>query len=452
MFNKVLIANRGEIAVRIIRGCRELGIKTVAIFSEADREALHVEMADEAICIGPAKATDSYLNMHSVLSAAIVSGAEAIHPGFGFLAENSLFAEMCEECQIKFIGPMPETIDSMGNKINARKLMIAANVPVIPGSEGEISTLQEAKKIAKEVGFPIMLKAAAGGGGKGIRKVLEESELEKQFQSAQQEALAAFGNGQMYIEKVIYPARHIEMQILGDHHGNIIHLGERDCSLQRSNQKVLEEAPAFGLPADLREKMGEAALKAAQAVQYENAGTIEFLVDLDNNFYFMEMNTRIQVEHPVTEMITGVDIVKWQLKIASGEELTLKQEDITLTGHAIECRINAENPAFNFAPSPGTVQNLLLPSGGIGLRVDSAMYNGYTIPPFYDSMIAKVIVHGEDRMEALAKMQRALSELVTDGLVTNQEFQLDLITHPDTIEGKYDTSFLQETFLPTWKK
>ena len=447
MFNKVLIANRGEIAVRIIRGCRELGIKTVAIFSEADREALHVEMADEAICIGPAKATDSYLNMHSVLSAAIVSGAEAIHPGFGFLAENSLFAEMCEECQIKFIGPMPETIDSMGNKINARKLMIAANVPVIPGSEGEISTLQEAKEIAKEVGFPIMLKAAAGGGGKGIRKVLEESELEKQFQSAQQEALAAFGNGQMYIEKVIYPARHIEMQILGDHHGNIIHLGERDCSLQRSNQKVLEEAPAFGLPADLREKMGEAALKAAQAVQYENAGTIEFLVDLDNNFYFMEMNTRIQVEHPVTEMITGVDIVKWQLKIASGEALTLKQEDITLTGHAIECRINAENPAFNFAPSPGTVQNLLLPSGGIGLRVDSAMYNGYTIPPFYDSMIAKVIVHGEDRMEALAKMQRALSELVTDGLVTNQEFQLDLITHPDIIEGKYDTSFLQETFL-----
>ena len=452
MFNKVLIANRGEIAVRIIRGCRELGIKTVAIFSEADREALHVEMADEAICIGPAKATDSYLNMHSVLSAAIVSGAEAIHPGFGFLAENSLFAEMCEECQIKFIGPMPETIDSMGNKINARKLMIAANVPVIPGSEGEISTLQEAKEIAKEVGFPIMLKAAAGGGGKGIRKVLEESELEKQFQSAQQEALAAFGNGQMYIEKVIYPARHIEMQILGDHHGNIIHLGERDCSLQRSNQKVLEEAPAFGLPADLREKMGEAALKAAQAVQYENAGTIEFLVDLDNNFYFMEMNTRIQVEHPVTEMITGVDIVKWQLKIASGEELTLKQENITLTGHAIECRINAENPAFNFAPSPGTVQNLLLPSGGIGLRVDSAMYNGYTIPPFYDSMIAKVIVHGENRMEALAKMQRALSELVTDGLVTNQEFQLDLITHPDIIEGKYDTSFLQETFLPTWKK
>ncbi|MBO0443995.1 acetyl-CoA carboxylase biotin carboxylase subunit [Vagococcus fluvialis] len=452
MFNKVLIANRGEIAVRIIRGCRELGIKTVAIFSEADRDALHVEMADEAICIGPAKATDSYLNMHSVLSAAIVSGAEAIHPGFGFLAENSMFAEMCEECQIKFIGPMPKTIDSMGNKINARKLMIEARVPVIPGSEGEISTLKEAKKIADEVGYPIMLKAAAGGGGKGIRKVLEESELEKQFQSAQQEALAAFGNGQMYIEKVIYPARHIEVQILGDHYGNIIHLGERDCSLQRSNQKVLEEAPAFGLSNELREMMGEAALKAAQAVNYENAGTIEFLVDLDNNFYFMEMNTRIQVEHPVTEMVTGVDIVKWQLKIAAGEKLTLKQKDITLTGHAIECRINAENPAFNFAPSPGTVNNLLLPSGGIGLRVDSAMYNGYSIPPFYDSMIAKVIVHGENRMEALAKMQRALSELVTDGLVTNQDFQLDLITHQQIIDGKYDTSFLQEIFLPEWLK
>lgn len=452
MFNKVLIANRGEIAVRIIRGCRELGIKTVAIFSEADRDALHVEMADEAICIGPAKATDSYLNMHSVLSAAIVSGAEAIHPGFGFLAENSMFAEMCEECQIKFIGPMPKTIDSMGNKINARKLMIEARVPVIPGSEGEISTLKEAKTIADEVGYPIMLKAAAGGGGKGIRKVLEESELEKQFQSAQQEALAAFGNGQMYIEKVIYPARHIEVQILGDHYGNIIHLGERDCSLQRSNQKVLEEAPAFGLSNELREMMGEAALKAAQAVNYENAGTIEFLVDLDNNFYFMEMNTRIQVEHPVTEMVTGVDIVKWQLKIAAGEKLTLKQKDITLTGHAIECRINAENPAFNFAPSPGTVNNLLLPSGGIGLRVDSAMYNGYSIPPFYDSMIAKVIVHGGNRTEALAKMQRALSELVTDGLVTNQDFQLDLITHQQIIDGKYDTSFLQETFLPEWLK
>lgn len=452
MFNKVLIANRGEIAVRIIRGCKELGIKTVAVYSEADKEALHVEMADEAICIGPAKATDSYLNMHNVLSAAIVSGAEAIHPGFGFLAENSMFSEMCEECQIKFIGPKSETIDAMGNKINARKLMIEANVPVIPGSDGEVSTMKEAKEIADSIGYPVMLKAAAGGGGKGIRKVLKEDELEAQFQSAQQEALAAFGNGQMYIEKIIYPARHIEVQILGDSHGHVIHLGERDCSLQRNNQKVLEEAPAFALPEDLRKKMGQAALKAATAVNYENAGTIEFLVDQANNFYFMEMNTRIQVEHPVTEMITGVDIVKWQLKIASGEALAIEQKDVVLEGHSIECRINAENPSFNFAPSPGTVSNLLLPSGGLGLRVDSAMYNGYTIPPYYDSMIAKVIVHAETRVEALAKMQRALSELVTDGLVTNQEFQLDLITHPEIIKGIYDTSFLQETFLPEWNQ
>lgn len=452
MFNKVLIANRGEIAVRIIRGCKELGIKTVAVYSEADKEALHVEMADEAICIGPAKATDSYLNMHNVLSAAIVSGAEAIHPGFGFLAENSMFSEMCEECQIKFIGPKSETIDAMGNKINARKLMIEANVPVIPGSDGEVSTMKEAKEIADSIGYPVMLKAAAGGGGKGIRKVLKEDELESQFQSAQQEALAAFGNGQMYIEKIIYPARHIEVQILGDSHGHVIHLGERDCSLQRNNQKVLEEAPAFALPEDLRKKMGQAALKAATAVNYENAGTIEFLVDQANNFYFMEMNTRIQVEHPVTEMITGVDIVKWQLKIASGEALAIEQKDVVLEGHSIECRINAENPSFNFAPSPGTVTNLLLPSGGLGLRVDSAMYNGYTIPPYYDSMIAKVIVHAETRVEALAKMQRALSELVTDGLVTNQEFQLDLITHPEIIKGIYDTSFLQETFLPEWNQ
>lgn len=452
MFNKVLIANRGEIAVRIIRGCKELGIKTVAVYSEADKEALHVEMADEAICIGPAKATDSYLNMHNVLSAAIVSGAEAIHPGFGFLAENSMFSEMCEECQIKFIGPKSETIDAMGNKINARKLMIEANVPVIPGSDGEVSTMKEAKEIADSIGYPVMLKAAAGGGGKGIRKVLKKDELEAQFQSAQQEALAAFGNGQMYIEKIIYPARHIEVQILGDSHGHVIHLGERDCSLQRNNQKVLEEAPAFALPEDLRKKMGQAALKAATAVNYENAGTIEFLVDQANNFYFMEMNTRIQVEHPVTEMITGVDIVKWQLKIASGEALAIEQKDVVLEGHSIECRINAENPSFNFAPSPGTVTNLLLPSGGLGLRVDSAMYNGYTIPPYYDSMIAKVIVHAETRVEALAKMQRALSELVTDGLVTNQEFQLDLITHPEIIKGIYDTSFLQETFLPEWNQ
>lgn len=452
MFEKVLIANRGEIAVRIIRACRELGVKTVAVFSEADREALHVQMADEAICVGPARATESYLNMQNVLSAAVVTGAEAIHPGFGFLAENSLFAEMCEECHIKFIGPKAKTIDDMGNKINARKLMIEAGVPVIPGSDGEVSDLEEAKRIAHSIGYPLMLKAAAGGGGKGIRKVLVEADLSSQFHSAQQEALQAFGDGQMYIEKIIYPAKHIEVQILGDAFGHVIHLGERDCSLQRSNQKVLEEAPAITLTTDLRRDMGEASLTAARAVGYENAGTIEFLVDADNQFYFMEMNTRIQVEHPVTEMITGVDIVKWQLKIAYGSPLSIKQEDVVLTGHAIECRINAENPKFNFAPSPGTITNLLLPGGGLGLRVDSAMYCGYTIPPFYDSMIAKVIVHGANRIEALQKMQRALGELVTEGVVTNQDFQLDLITDETIIKGNYDTSFLQEVFLPQWQK
>lgn len=450
MFNKVLIANRGEIAVRIIRGCRELGIRTVAVYSEADRDALHTELADEAICIGPAKATDSYLNMQQILSAAIVTGAEAIHPGFGFLAENSLFATMCEECQIKFIGPKPQTIDEMGNKVNARRLMIGAKVPVIPGSDGEVKTIEEATIIADQIGYPIMLKASAGGGGKGIRKVLTKAELSSQFKSAQQEAIAAFGDGQMYLEKIIYPARHIEVQILGDSFGHVIHLGERDCSLQRNNQKVLEESPSVALSAEKRQAIGGAAVKAAQAVGYENAGTIEFLLDLSGEFFFMEMNTRIQVEHPVTEMVTGIDIVKQQLKIAFGEKLTIKQSDVKMTGHAIECRINAENPAFNFAPSPGKITNLLLPGGGMGLRVDSAMYNGYTIPPFYDSMIAKIIVHGENRNEALAKMQRALTELVTDGVVTNQDFQFDLIAHPAVIKGEYDTSFLQETFLPEW--
>ncbi|MCI0129983.1 MULTISPECIES: acetyl-CoA carboxylase biotin carboxylase subunit [Enterococcaceae] len=450
MFEKVLIANRGEIAVRIIRACQELEIKTVAIYSEADKEALHVALADEAICIGPAKATDSYLNMHNILSAAVITGAQAIHPGFGFLAENSLFAEMCEECQITFIGPKAKTIDEMGNKVNARRLMIEAQVPVIPGSNGVIDSIEEAKKIAKKIGYPLMLKAAAGGGGKGIRKVMSEEELATHFSSAQKEALAAFGNGDMYIEKIIYPAKHIEVQILGDHFGHVIHLGERDCSLQRNNQKVLEEAPAHSLTDQLRQAIGETAIKAAKAVNYQNAGTIEFLVDEYNEFYFMEMNTRIQVEHPVTEMITGVDIVKWQLKIAANQPLLLKQKDIQLTGHAIECRLNAENPAFNFAPSPGTVSTLFLPSGCLGLRVDSAMYQGYTIPPFYDSMIAKIIVHGKTREEAILKMNRALLELVVEGVTTNQLFQIDLLTHPSVVKGEYDTSFLQTTFLPNW--
>lgn len=451
MFSKVLIANRGEIAVRIIRACRELGIQTVAVYSEADQEALHTQLADEAICIGPAKATDSYLNVQAVLSAAIVTNAEAIHPGFGFLSENSQFASMCEECNITFIGPKAETIDAMGNKINARQLMQKAKVPVIPGSDGVIDSVEEALTIAEEIGYPVMLKAAAGGGGKGIRKVLSKEELPKHFTSAQQEAKAAFGNDDMYLEKIIYPARHIEVQILGDQYGHVIHLGERDCSLQRNNQKVLEESPSIAISEEKRQMLGETAVRAAQAAHYENAGTIEFLMDPAGDFYFMEMNTRIQVEHPVTEMVTGIDLVKAQLEIASGEPLGYTQEDVIMTGHAIECRINAENPAFNFAPSPGKIQNLLLPSGGMGLRVDSAMYSGYSIPPYYDSMIAKVIVHGENRFDALMKMQRALNEIVTEGIITNAEFQLDLITHDNVLTGDYDTSFLQETFLPNWE-
>lgn len=452
MFSKVLIANRGEIAVRIIRACRELGIRTVAVYSEADREAMHTELADEAVCIGPSKASESYLNKQQILSAAVLTKAEAIHPGFGFLSENSQFAEMCEACHITFVGPKSQTIDEMGNKIHARQLMKKAGVPVIPGSDGAIVDVKQALDIANQVGYPVMLKAAAGGGGKGIRKVLSEAELPGAFASAQQEAKAAFGNDEMYLEKIIYPARHIEVQILGDKYGNVLHFGERDCSLQRNNQKVLEESPSVVISETNREKLGKIAVKAAKAVSYENAGTIEFLMDLSGQFYFMEMNTRIQVEHPITEMVTGVDLVKKQIEVAAGEKLTIKQEDIKLRGHAIECRINAENPAFHFAPSPGKIENLLLPSGGMGLRVDSAMYSGYAIPPFYDSMIAKIIVHGQSRFEALMKMQRALGELVTDGVTTNAEFQMDLISHPNVIAGDYDTSFLQETFLPAWQE
>ncbi|EMF0566865.1 MULTISPECIES: acetyl-CoA carboxylase biotin carboxylase subunit [Enterococcus] len=450
MFSKVLIANRGEIAVRIIRACRELGIQTVAVYSQADADALHTQLADEAICIGPAKATDSYLNVQAVLSAAIVTKAEAIHPGFGFLSENSRFASMCEECNIAFIGPKSRTIDAMGNKINARRLMQEANVPVIPGSDGVLSTVEEALTVADKIGYPVMLKAAAGGGGKGIRKVLSKEELPQHFSSAQQEAAAAFGNDEMYLEKIIYPARHIEVQILGDHYGHVLHLGERDCSLQRNNQKVLEESPSVVISQTKRDELGAAAVRAAKAVNYENAGTIEFLMDEAGEFYFMEMNTRIQVEHPVTEMVTNIDLVKKQIEIAAGQPLEIKQEDVRFSGHAIECRINAENPAFHFAPSPGTIKNLLLPAGGMGVRVDSAVYSGYTIPPYYDSMIAKVIVHADTRFEALMKMQRALSEVVTDGVITNAEFQMDLISHPAVIAGDYSTAFLQEDFLPNW--
>ncbi len=453
MFKKLLIANRGEIAVRIIRAARELGINTVAVYSEADKNSLHTILADEAICIGPARSTDSYLNMNAVLSAAIVTGAQAIHPGFGFLSENSKFATMCEEMHIKFIGPSAEIMDKMGDKINARAEMIGANVPVIPGSDGEVFTAEEALEVADRLGYPVMLKASAGGGGKGIRKVESAEEFVPAFESASQEALAAFGNGAMYIEKVIYPARHIEVQILGDSHDNVVHLGERDCSLQRNNQKVLEESPSVAIGKTLRAQIGDAAIRAAKAVRYENAGTIEFLLDeKTSEFYFMEMNTRVQVEHPVTEFVTGVDIVKEQIRIAAGQPLSVTQDDITITGHAIECRINAENPKFNFAPSPGKITDLYLPSGGVGLRVDSAVYNGYSIPPYYDSMIAKIIVHGENRFDALMKMQRALYELEIEGITTNAEFQMDLISDGHVIAGDYDTSFLMETFLPNYNK
>lgn len=437
MFKKILIANRGEIAVRIIRAARELGIHTVAVYSEVDKESLHTILADEAICIGPARSTDSYLNMNAVLSAAIVTGAEAIHPGFGFLSENSKFATMCEEMHISFIGPSAKVMDKMGDKINARSEMIAADVPVIPGSDGEVHTTQEALEVANYLGYPVMLKASAGGGGKGIRKVNSAEDLIPAFESASQEALAAFGNGAMYIEKVIYPARHIEVQILGDSYGHVIHLGERDCSLQRNNQKVLEESPSVAIGKTLRHQIGQAAVRAAKAVHYENAGTIEFLLDEKTSaFYFMEMNTRVQVEHPVTEFVTGVDIIKEQIRIAAGQPLSLTQDDVTISGHAIECRINAENPKFNFAPSPGKITDLYLPSGGVGLRVDSAMYNGYTIPPYYDSMIAKIIVHGDNRFDALMKMQRALYELEIVGVTTNADFQMDLISDEHVIAGE----------------
>ena len=453
MFRKILIANRGEIAVRIIRAARELGIDTVAVYSTADKEALHTLLADEAVCIGPAKSTDSYLNMNAVLSAAVLTGAEAIHPGFGFLSENSKFATMCEEVGIKFIGPSGAVMDMMGDKINARAQMIKAKVPVIPGSDGEVHTSEEALEVAEKIGYPVMLKASAGGGGKGIRKVEKAEDLVAAFESASSEAKAAFGNGAMYMERVIYPARHIEVQILADQQGHVVHLGERDCSLQRNNQKVLEESPSVAIGKTLRQQIGEAAVRAAESVGYENAGTIEFLLDeAKGEFYFMEMNTRVQVEHPVTEFVTGVDIVKEQIKIADGQELSFSQGDVEIRGHAIECRINAENPAFNFAPSPGKISNLYLPSGGVGLRVDSAVYPGYTIPPYYDSMIAKIIVHGENRFDALMKMQRALYELEIDGVVTNSSFQLDLISDPNVIAGDYDTAFLMEKFLPAYQE
>ncbi len=447
MFQKILIANRGEIAVRIIRACREMGIQTVAVFSEPDRDALHTQLADEAVCIGPAKAQDSYLNMQNIISAAVATKAQAIHPGFGFLAENSIFAGMCAECNIKFIGPDSSIIDAMGNKSNARELMIKAGVPVIPGSDGVVENAEKAKEVAKRLGYPVMVKASAGGGGKGIRIVRSEDELEDAYESAKSETKAAFGDDTMYMEKVIENARHIEIQILGDEHGNVIHLGERDCSLQRRNQKVLEESPSPVLPEETRKAMGEAAVRAAKAVGYKSAGTIEFLYDREGKFYFMEMNTRIQVEHPVTEMVTGIDIVKEQIKIAEGSVLDIKQSDVKITGHAIECRINAENPDRNFAPSPGTIDYLLVPGGTLGVRVDSAVYAGCSILPYYDSMIAKVITYGNTRAEAIEKMRRCLYEFVIEGVDTNIEFQEKILTNEKYLEGLFDTGFIAREII-----
>lgn len=452
MFDKILIANRGESAVRIIRACREMGIKTVAVFSEPDREALHTQLADEAVCIGSAKVHDSYLNMNNIICAAVEKKVQAIHPGFGFLSENSTFAAMCEECNIKFIGPSAQVIDALGNKSNARDMMVKAGVPVIPGSDGVIEDTGKAHEVAKKLGYPVMVKASAGGGGKGIRIVRSEEELEEAFESARSETIKAFGDDKMYMEKLVEKARHVEVQVLGDSHGNVIHLGERDCSLQRKNQKVLEEAPCPVLPENVRGKMCNSAVLAAKAAGYQSAGTIEFLYDeASQEYYFMEMNTRIQVEHPITEMVTGVDIVKEQINIADGKKLSFSQKDIKINGHSIECRINAENPSRNFAPCPGLIDYLLIPAGGLGIRVDTAVYEGYEIPPFYDSMIAKVIVHGNSRKEAISKMKRALYEFIIDGIDTNIEFQNSILNNPDYQKGNFNTSFL-ESFLEEWKE
>ena len=441
MFKKVLIANRGEIAVRVIRACRELGIKTVAVFSTADRSALHAQIADEAICIGGASSKESYLNVKAILAACEVTGANAIHPGFGFLSENANFARMCEKCGIEFIGPNPKSIDMLGDKAAAKATMKNAGVPVIPGSDGAVKTIEEAKKIAEEIGFPLMVKASAGGGGRGIRLVNNADELESQVTAAKQEALNFFGDDGVYMERFIVNPRHIEFQIIADKQGHVVHLGERDCSMQRRNQKVLEESPSPVMNPALREKMGRAAVAAAKACGYYNAGTIEFLVDKDENFYFMEMNTRIQVEHPITEFVTGVDLVKTQIKIANGEDLPFSQEKIQLTGHSIECRINAENPKFNFRPSPGKILALHTP-GGPGIRIDSAAYQGYVITPYYDSMIAKLIVYAPTREEAIMKMKWALSEFIVEGVDTNIDFQLDLIKDSNFEKGEYDIGYL----------
>ena len=451
MFNKVLVANRGEIAVRVIRALREMGIRSVAVYSEADRDSLHVMLADESICIGPAASADSYLNMEAIISAAVATGAQAIHPGYGFLSENAKFANLCRLCKIAWIGPSAEVIERMGDKAQARSTMKRAGVPIIPGTKEALHDAAAAKKEAKRIGFPVMIKASAGGGGKGMRLSQSENDFEEMFLAAQMEAVKGFGDGSMYLEKCIVQAKHIEVQILADKFGNVVHLGERDCSIQRRHQKVLEESPCETLTAAQRSRIGKTAVRAAKAAGYENAGTIEFLLEPSGKFYFMEMNTRIQVEHPVTELVSGVDLIKEQIRIAAGEKLSVSQRDIHMNGHAIECRINAEWPEKDFMPSPGRIDSLHLP-GGNGIRVDTHLYNGYSVPPFYDSMLVKLIAHGKDRAEALAKMRSALGETLIDGVHTNSEFLYEIISHRAFESGKTDTDFIPKYFAKYLKK
>ncbi len=442
MFNKILVANRGEIALRIIRACRDLGIRTVVVYSQADEETLPVQLADEHVCIGPPPSSGSYLRMDRILSAAEVCDVDAIHPGYGFLAENAEFADICESCNIKFIGPSAAAIRKMGDKATARETMKAAGVPCTPGSDGVVETEKEALKIAHDMGYPVILKASAGGGGRGIRVCHNDNSLIQSFHQCRREAETAFGNADVYLEKFITEMRHVEIQVLADEHGNVVHLGERDCSVQRRRQKLIEEAPSPALSEDLRQAMGDAAVAAAKACGYANAGTVEFILTPDNKFYFMEMNTRIQVEHPVTEQVTGIDLIKEQIKVAAGEKLSFTQEDVIIRGHAIECRINAEDPARDFAPSPGMV-TFIQPPGGLGVRVDCHVYSGYTIPPYYDSMVGKLITFGRDREEAIARMKRALSEFIIEGVHTTIPFQQFIMNRSDFRKGEYNTNFIE---------
>ena len=453
MFKRILIANRGEIAVRVFRACRELDIEPVVVYSQADDQALHVQLAERAYCIGPARSADSYLNVNALLTVAQAAGCDAVHPGYGFLSENADFADACAQAGISFIGPSGDVIRAMGNKAAARKLMVAAGVPVVPGSDGAVDTAEEAKALADSIGYPVLIKAAAGGGGRGMRRVFEPEQLIPLFEEARSESVACFGSGEMYLEKLILNPRHIEFQILADRHGNLIQLGDRDCSIQRRNQKLLEESPSKALTPQLREKMGAAAVAAAKAAHYENAGTIEFVLDQEGNFYFIEMNTRIQVEHPVTELVTGMDLVREQIRIAAGLPLSHTQEEVQLRGHAIECRINAEDPANDFRPCPGKINFVHLP-GGCGVRVDTGLYTGYTLPPYYDSLMAKLIVHAPTRLEAIRRMRRALEELIIEGPANNTDLLHQIMHHPDFIRGNYTTGFLEANMdtLLAWSR